>query len=416
MQAENIARPELVREVQEGKRHEARVSWWGFDAKDSTSFLQSAINSKVKKLIIDKQASAWITSPLNGVSDQEIIFEEGAELVALRGAFHPAGDCMLSYHACSNVIIRGESKNIKRPCVRMRKADYQSSAYEKSEWRHGLNFLGCRKVRVQDLTIEQTGGDGIYLGTSENKSPNVNVVIRRVDCNDNHRQGISIISAEDLLIEDCLLRNTDGTDPKAGIDFEPNDPSDSLVNCVLRGCIAENNAGTGFQICPQSLSSRSKPISIYLKNCVSRNNKQHAVHLCSNPKDPVKGLLRITHLVSANDGMAGLSVQFNPCDAVQIEMQDSDIRDASQKDTSFPPIYLQGIDSDTRPVGNIHFRNVTIEDDLDRPFIKIRRDGKAPLPRNITGRIILEHKGHKEAITLNEVWLTKFSQLHSAKP
>ena len=175
---------------------------------------------------------------------------------------------------------------IARPTARTTLADANEKRNSRifSDFAHGLNFLGCRKVRVQDLTIEQTGGDGIYLGTSENKSPNVNVVIRRVDCNDNHRQGISIISAEDLLIEDCLLRNTDGTDPKAGIDFEPNDPSDSLVNCVLRGCIAENNAGTGFQICPQSLSSRSKPISIYLKNCVSRNNKQHGIPCSSDQR------------------------------------------------------------------------------------------------------------------------------------
>lgn len=242
----------------------------------------------------------------------------------------------------------------------------------------------------------------------------MNVVIWRVDCNDNRRQGISVISAENLLIEDCLLRNTDGTDPRAGIDFEPNDPNDSLINCVLRRCIAGNNAGTGYQICPQFLSSRSKPMSIYLENCVSRNNKQHPVHLCSAPKDPPGGLLRMTHLVSANDGMAGLSVKFNPCDAVRIEMDDSVIRDAAQKDSFFPPVYLQGIGSNTRPVGNIHFKNVTIQDDLDRPFIKIR-DGKGTTPRDITGSIILERKGHKETITVDDAWLKAISHSHSGR-
>ena len=33
------ARPELVREVLAGTRSEARVSWWGFDAADSTEIL-----------------------------------------------------------------------------------------------------------------------------------------------------------------------------------------------------------------------------------------------------------------------------------------------------------------------------------------------------------------------------------------
>ena len=98
-------------------------------------------------------------------------------------------------------------------------------------------------MRVEDLRIEKTGGDGIYLGTAPDKIPNRNVLIRGVDCNANNRQGISVISAENLLIDSCQLRNTAGTAPQAGIDFEPNDPTDVLLNCVVRNCTASGNAG-----------------------------------------------------------------------------------------------------------------------------------------------------------------------------
>ncbi|MBP7937546.1 MAG: nucleoside hydrolase, partial [Phycisphaerae bacterium] len=290
---ERHAEPELVREVLTGKRKEAWVSWWGFDPNNSTAHLQKAINSKVKRLILDRQASPWITRPLTGVSDQEIVFEAGTELVALEGAFRAKSDCLLSFRECEDVVLRGDRVDgAKSTHIRMRKQDYQSAAYENSEWRHGVAFFGCRNVLVQDLTIKHTGGDGIYLGAGLKHTPNRQVTIRRVDCNANHRQGISVISAEDLLIEDCQLRHTDGTAPKAGIDFEPNHPADSLVRCVLRRCIAESNAGTGFQICPQYLNSQSKPISIHLDQCVSRGNQQHAIHLCSNPKDPPVGRLQ----------------------------------------------------------------------------------------------------------------------------
>lgn len=357
--AKRFAKPELVRDVMNGKQHEARVSWWGFDAEDSTVYLQEAINSKVRRLIVDRQPSAWATRPLKGVSNQEIVLEAGAEVVALKGAYRAKGDCLLTFQECEQVVIRGAKKDRgKSAGIRMHKEDYQSGAYEKSEWRHGLAFLGCNNVRVQDLRIEKTGGDGIYLGTTPGKTANRNVVIRRVDCNANHRQGISVISAENLLIKDCLLRNTAGTAPEAGIDFEPNGPGESLVNCVMRRCLATNNAGTGFQVCPQFLSSRSKPLSIELANCTSRGNKQHAIHLCSAPQDPPGGRLRITRFVAENDGMAGLAVQFNPADAVRIEMEDSVIRDCAQKDSFFRPIYVQGLDSENRPAGNIHFRNV----------------------------------------------------------
>lgn len=403
-----FARPELVREVSEGKRNEARVSWWGFDAKDSTEFLQSAIDSKVKKLIIDRQESAWITRPLTGVSDQEIVFEQDTELVALKGAFHPEGDCLLSFDQCENVIIRGEKKDSgKSARIRMHKEDYQSDAYKKSEWRHGLSFSGCRNVLIQDLAIEKTGGDGIYLGASWKKGLNWNIVIRRVDCNGNNRQGISVISAANLLIEACLLRNTSGTDPQAGIDFEPNGSNELLANCVVRNCIAENNAGTGYQICPQSMNSSSRPISIYLKNCVSRGNKQHAIHLCSAQKDAPGGLLRITHFTSENDSMAGLSMQFNPYNAMRVEMEDSVIRDSARGDEFFAPIYLQGVDSDSRPTGNVHFKRVTIKDDLDRPFIKIS-DHKGNGLKDISGEITLERNGRKETIAVDEVTLREY--------
>jgi len=404
----SLDKPELVREVLDGKRSEARVSWWGFDAKDSTEYLQNAINSKARKLIIDRQASAWVARPLAGVNNQEIVFEAGTELVALKGAFHEGGDCLLTFQRCTNVIIRGNKHDGgKSARIRMHKEDYQSGAYESSEWRHGLNFVGCQNVLIQDLTIEKTGGDGIYLGATSDKHPNRDVVIRRVDCNDNHRQGISVISVEQLLIVDCLLRNTDGTAPRAGIDFEPNCPDDSLINCVVRHCISENNAGTGYQICSQSMSSHSKPISIYLENCVSRSNKQHAVHLCSAPKDPPGGLLRITHLVSENDGMAGLAVQFNPYNAVRIEMKDTVIRDSARLDKFFYPIYLQGGDSGL--AGNIHFKNVTIKDDLDRSFIRIR-NRKGDKLKDVDGKIILERNGRKDTITIDDALLEKISQ------
>ncbi len=405
----DTAQPALVQEVLDGKRDEALASWWGFDPNDSTEFLQKAIRSNVRRLIIDRQASAWMTRPLTGVSDQEIVLEAGTEIMAMKGAFRGKGDILLTFRECHNVIIRGRTKLDDRPArLRMRKKDYQSDDYEKSEWRHGLSFFSCRNVLVQDLVIERTGGDAIYLGVAQNKVPNLDVVIRRVDCNDNHRQGISVISAENLLIEDCLLRNTDGTAPQAGIDFEPNHWENVLVNCLMRRCLAEHNSGTGFQICPQFMSSRSKPMTIYLEDCVSRNNKQHGIHLCTAQKDAPGGRLRITRFLSDKDGMAGLSSQFNPWNAVRIEMVDSVLRDCAIKDSFFPPIFVQGVTSDDRPGGNIHFQNVVVKDDIDRPFLRIS-DPKGNGLKCITGNIILERHGQKETIAVDDTWLQKIS-------
>ena len=403
--SQSTARPDLVEEVLAGKRQEARASWWGFDPADSTECLQKAINSKVKRLILDRQSSPWITRPLTGVSNQEIVFEEGTELVALQGAYKAKGDCLLSFRECENVILRGDKADGgKSAHIRMHKPDYQSSAYQRSEWRHGVAFSGCRNVLVQDLTIEQTGGDAIYLGTGSKHSPNRQVTIRRVDCNANHRQGISVISVEDLLIEECQLRNTDGTAPAAGIDFEPNHPEDSLIRCVVRRCTAENNSGTGFQLCPQFLTSKSSPFSIHLEQCVSCGNKQHAIHLISNPNDPPAGSLRITEFLAENDGMAGLSIQFNPFDAVRVDVEDTIFRGCAVKDRFFPPLYLQGLDTAGRAAGNLHFNKLTVEDDRDRSILKIR-DRKENGIKAVTGNIILKRNGQSQSIAIDDAWL-----------
>lgn len=404
---------ELIQEVMEGKREEALASWWGFDTDDSTEMLQKAINSKVKRLIIDRQPTPWITRPLTGVSNQEIVFQQGVELVAKRGAFKAKGDCLLSFREGENIVLRGEQggedqggshTNRSLPRIRMHKKDYQSKDYDKSEWRHGIALYGCRNVKIQDLAIEQTGGDAIYLGAGSNFKPNHDIVIQRVDCNENHRQGISVISAVDLLIEDCLLRNTQGTAPEAGIDFEPNHPEDVLVRCVMRRCTAEGNAGTGFQICPQFMTSRSAEFSILIEDCVSRSNRQHAVHLVGNPNDPPNGTLQINRLLAENDGMAGLSVQFNPFDAVRIELTDSIFNDCAKEERFFPPLYLQGLNDKGRAAGNLHIRNLRVKDENDRTVFRIRdRIGNGI--SQLTGDITLQRSGAVQKISIDEDWI-----------
>ena len=255
------AKPELVQEVLDGKRTEALASWWGFNAEDSTQFLQAAIDSGARKLIIDRQASDWITLPLKAASNQEIVLQDGVVLQAKKGAYLGRSDALLSLRQCENVVIRGEKPGVKA-VLRMNKADYQKPPYEPAEWRHGLSILSSSNVLVEDLTIEFTGGDGIYLGVCKAGVTCSAVTIRRVLCYENHRQGISVITARNLLIEDTIMRDTNGTAPQAGIDFEPNLANEELTNCVMRRCICEGNAGDGYEFYLPNLTSMAWCVSM----------------------------------------------------------------------------------------------------------------------------------------------------------
>lgn len=59
---------------------------------------------------------------------------------------------------------------------------------------------------------------------------------------------------------------------------------------------------------------------------------------CSNPNDPPVGRLQIQGFLAENDAMAGLSVQFNPYDAVRIDLEDSIFRDCALAEPFFPPL------------------------------------------------------------------------------
>ena len=257
------ARPDLVAKVMSGGLVEARASWWGYDAEDSTRCLQDAINSRVPVLVVDKQKSPWTVMPIKGVSNQTLIFERGVEVVARKGEFLGKVDWLLTFKEAENVTLRGAGATL-----RMHRQDYRSAPYEQGEWRHALALLSCKNMTIEGLRICESGGDGIYVGEARCGLPCRNVTIRDCVIHDNYRQGVSVISADGLLIERTTLRDTAGTAPQAGIDFEPNKPSQMLRNCVLRDCVISGNAGANVDFFLANLNATSEPISVTIENCI----------------------------------------------------------------------------------------------------------------------------------------------------
>lgn len=255
--------PDKVKLVESGRIAEARADWWGFDPSDSTKQLQAAIDSGAKTLLIPRKSSPWIVHPLFLASNQVIVLEPGTVIEAIRGGFKGRTDHLLSARDKENIAIIGP-----KAVLRMHKKDYQDpSKYQRAEWRHALALYGCRNVRIEGLEIRSSGGDGIYLG-SAGRDVDFCRTIAIKDCliDDNHRQGISVISVENLLIENCVLQNTSGTAPQAGIDFEPNSSRQRLVDITLRNCTFKNNAAAGILISAR-LDKDSRPISFTFENC-----------------------------------------------------------------------------------------------------------------------------------------------------
>ena len=203
-----------VADVLAGKIEVANAAWWGFDEKDSTAALQGAINSGAKTVIVPYVGKKWIVKPIDLVSNQEIVFAPGVIVAAKKGEFKGDHDSLFRAAQKENITLRGYGARWQ-----MRKEDYRDpNHYIRAEWRMGLMCLSSKDIEVLGLTIAETGGDGIYLGSSAAEfigipAYNRNIVIKDCIFENNYRQGISVIGAKNLVIENCVFRNTSGTPP-----------------------------------------------------------------------------------------------------------------------------------------------------------------------------------------------------------
>ena len=223
------ADPAAVARVTAGKLSEAHASWWGFDKKDATLCLQNALDSGASRVVVDDAGAPWIVRTIDVPSNVEIQFEKGVVVEAKRGEFRGGSDCLFRIDNQNNVKLIGHGA-----VLRMHRDDYDKPPYKKAEWRHVLSIRSSSNIEISGLTLAESGGDGIYLGTASKGVTNKNIHIKDVICDRNYRQGISVITAEILLIENTVMRATDGTAPRAGIDFEPNNPKQKMKNIAKK--------------------------------------------------------------------------------------------------------------------------------------------------------------------------------------
>ena len=396
------AQPEKVAQVERGELKEARASWWGFDAEDSTAALQAAISSKVPKLIIDKMPSAWIVGKtLTLVSNQKIIFEEGVELLAKKGAFKGRSDALVRMPLLENVTLRGEGKGAT---LRMRKADYHTAEYEKAEWRHAISLQSSRNIQILNLSLVESGGDGIYLGIAKQGVIPTDIVIRDVVCDGNNRQGISVIAGINVLIENTKLINTKGTAPEAGIDFEPNRNNEPIRNITMRKCLLANNAGHGIHFWLGKMDASVSPLDVVIEDCVSQDNGQACFSLCltNGPGKTMQGRVLVKNCIFEN---GQFPVRFRGTSHIGFKTTFENVvmKNMSQKNPQVSPIVISGDSRDEEPSGNIHFQNVRLYDNIEREPLAVTPNGQVGGLDNISGSFVyITEKGEREILLTNE--------------
>lgn len=291
----NFKNPEAVKEVLSGQRKIANAAWWGFDKNDSTDALQEAINSGANKVIVPYMGSDWIVKPIKLQSNQGIVFDPGVVVVAKRGQFKSTGNSLFKAKGQDNIILRGYGATLK-----MQKKDYTGPDYEHGQWRMILVLETCTNIKVLGMTLKDSGGDGIYFagGSGTGKSCK-DILVEDCFFDNNLRQGISIISGENVRINNCIFKNTSGAQPGAGIDLEPNADYNKLVNIIVTNCRSLDNEGPGYVLGLHHLNSKSEPVSVLFYNCYVSECKW-GLQVLSNDSDGPTGVIEFRQCVTEN--------------------------------------------------------------------------------------------------------------------
>jgi hypothetical protein len=289
-----------------------KIQSFKFSSLDVTHDLQKVLDSNTQRIIIEDSGHPLTVGPIHLRPNKELVFKEGVVIEARRDAFYHHKDCLFSAIDCKNLKIYGNNTIFK-----MNKDDYNKGSYSPGEWRHCLMLRGCKNVLISGLTCKDSGGDGICLG-SHNNNPNKNVIIRNVVCDNNFRQGLTVGCANKLYITDCVFKNTRGTAPNTGINFEPNNRLEQLINIKVFNCIATGNIGNGFLVDLHNLTRNSRPVSIQFENCLSHNNRWYGACVKVGDADPVKGFVIFNRQSSLYDQKEGQWIIENTQKTCQI--------------------------------------------------------------------------------------------------
>lgn len=402
-----------VKQAEDGTIKEARASWWGFNKDDATESLQKAISSGVSRLIVDNTGSDWIISePITLVSNQEIIFQNGVIIQAKKGAFKGKNDSLFTAKNLSNITLIGEGQ----AKLRMQRADYDNpELYAKSEWRHGIGLWDCENVTIRNLTVEETGGDGLYLGASST-GYNKNILVEDCIFDNNYRQGISVISAEDFIVRRCQLTNTQGTNPQAGIDYEPNHPGQRIVNCLIEDTKMVGNKGPGLVVYTVNLNRDSLPVSVTVNRCTFANNSSGIVSTVTrSAENPVVAeitvsestfdhdtlRLRNSFVGSATHLFRNVRIDLTPAPGIEVP---------AWRGTPIVMTADRGLESQS--VGGVHFENVTVKAAEHHFPLAVRFQGQGKLSNDITGNLLWERAGKTTAFDL-QGFIKKEQEYHS---
>lgn len=260
---------------------------------DYTSFLQRAIDEN-KNILMPNFPILINDKGLDIKSNRKILFRKNSRLIL--SPSNKANYEIMRIHNRDNV-------HVFSPKITGDRYIHQGTG---GEWGMGISIKSSSNISIINGDIIQCWGDGIYLGSTGGKT-NSNILIDYGRIDENRRNGISVITANGLLISNIIVSNTYGTNPQAGIDFEPNNNKEVLKKIHLENIYTYNNFHQGIFYCFNQLNGSTESINITLKKHTDRESKvaiglMNLVSKKQISSKPISGNLKLIDIEGTNIG------------------------------------------------------------------------------------------------------------------
>jgi hypothetical protein len=158
-------------------------------------------------------------------------------------------------------------------------------------------------ITIEHITVRDATGDGITIdsqgGYPALQLPATKVHIRKVTSTNNRRQGMSILAARDLVVENSTFENTGGTPPSAGIDVEPGGGGRCVQNAVFSDNAYRGNAGRGIVL--QGSAAYDDVINVSIVGGVAARNRYEGITAFR-----VRGGASISSVLVSENGDSGI--------------------------------------------------------------------------------------------------------------
>lgn len=230
---------------------EARPEWFGAKGDGRTNdtlAIQAAVNAAPKIIIRNGSyiINATRMTPMPGATcgilvpdHREIIMEDSAILSTLPN--NADNYAIFHAHDVANISIKGGV------LIGERSAHILSGGGD-DQHGFGVDFRGVTQGRISGTIAKNFNGDGFYLGAGAAGAFCDDIVIDGVVSDNNVRQGLSIVGANNVKVLRSKFSNTHGHVPQAGIDIETNDPAIAQHSILIEGNTFVNNSGSAVDI------------------------------------------------------------------------------------------------------------------------------------------------------------------------